>query len=185
MKKAKEIRTSNVLKMNKNIFTVMKAVHFNPSEKACVMKLKLRNIITGQVVNEVIEASSAVDDLRLDSSEMQFLFKSGDDYTFMDTENYEQIEINKDLIGDSHIYLQEEMIITVKFYEEKPVIVELPANIVVEIEYTENVEGGNTTGNVVKDATIPNGEVIKVPAFIKIGEKVKIDTETGQYISRA
>ena len=185
MKKAKEIRNGNVLKMKNEIFRVLKAEHFNPSEKACVMKLKLENIISGQVSNDIIPASDAVDDLKLDTREMQYLYSSGDTYTFMDNENYEQLEVEKDQIGDNVVFLQEEMNITVQFYEGRVVSIELPTVVVAEIDYTEEVERGNTSGNLTKDAKLANGHEIKVPAFIKQGEKVKIDTRTGEYISRA
>lgn len=185
MKKAKDIRVGNVLKLKNDIFTVLKADHFNPSEKACVMKMKMVNIQTGQVVNDTFLAADVYNDLRLDESEMQYLFNSGDLYTFMDTTNYEQVEIEKALIGDQVVFIQEEMVIKVKFYEGRPVIVELPSVIEADIDYTEDVEKGNTSGLVLKDATLPNGHVIKVPAFVKIGDRVKVDTRTGEYMSRA
>ncbi len=185
MKKAKEIRNGNVLKMDGNILLVQKAEHFKPSEKKCVMKLKLKNMLTGQNVNKDIYASDVVDDLRLEEKEMQYLYSSGTTYTFMDTENYEQLEIEADFIGEQIIFLQEEMMVYVKFYEGKPLTIELPHVVIAEIEYTENVEKGNTANQVIKDATLANGHVIKVPDFINIGDKIKIDTRTGEYMSRA
>lgn len=185
MKKAKELRSGNVLNYKNGIYTVLKAEHYNPSEKACVMRCKLQNIMTGNVVNDTILASDTVDDLRLDERNMQYLYKSGDMYVLMDNETYEQTELTEELFGEQIIFLAENMNVKVKFYEERPVIVELPDHIVAEIEYTENVDPGNTTGNVVKDAKLTNGYELKVPQFCKIGDKIKVDTSTGNYVSRA
>lgn len=185
MKKGKEVRSGNVLLIKGKIYNVLKAEHVKPSEKKCFMRLKMQNVDTGQIVNEQVYASDSVEDLRLDEKEMQFLYSAGDTYTFMDTADYEQLEIDKSFIGEQVKFLEEEMLVKVKFYEGRPLSIELPATVIAEIDYTENVDKGNTTGNVIKDATLKNGLVVKVPDFVKIGDKIKINTETGEYMSRA
>jgi elongation factor P len=156
MKKAKDIRSGNILKIKNDLFTVLKAEHFNPSEKACVMRMKMKNIKTNQVVNDTFLASDVYEDLRLDSKEMQYLYRSSDMLVFMDNETYDQLEVQESFIGDGMAFLEENMNIFMQFYDGKPIMVDLPPNVVSEIDYTEDVDGGNTSGNVMKDAKLTN-----------------------------
>ncbi len=184
MKKGKDIRVNNILKIDNAIFRVLKAEHYNPSEKACVMKMKMQNIETGQVVNDTILASDMVEDVRLDSKKMQYSYNTGDMFVFMDTETYEQLELTKQYLGDTMLYIKEEDMIDVQFYNGKPVNIDLPPSVELKIEYTEPAVQGNTGSKVMKEAKMETGLTTQVPLFCHIGDVIKVDTKTGEYAGR-
>lgn len=185
MKNAQEISSGSILKINNEIFMIQKATFNKSGRNSAIMKFKMKNLITGQVKEETMKASDKVDDVRLDRKTMQFLYEADGGYNFMDQTTFEQIELTVDDLGDATNYIIEEMPIDVLMYDERPVGVELPKSVEREITYTEPGLRGDTTGRAMKTATIETGYELLVPLFIKMGEKIKIDTRTGEYLERA
>lgn len=185
MKTAQELKAGNTLKVGNDVLLVLKSEFSKSGRNAAVVKFKFKNLITGQISETVMKASDKLDDVRLDRRVMQYLYNDGDQYHLMDQENYEQIGLTADDLGDSVNFLKEQMNIDVLLYEGRPVGVELPNTVDREVTYTEPGLRGDTTGNVTKPATIEGGYELQVPIFINIGEMIRIDTRTGQYLERA
>ncbi|MDR3011826.1 MAG: elongation factor P, partial [Chitinispirillales bacterium] len=154
---------------------------YNPSTS----KIKMRSLTTGSVIDTVYKAADKFEAVVLDRRKMQYLYTDGDMYTFMDEETYEQMELNKADLGDALGYLMEQMVIDIILYGEKAVGVELPKHIDTEIIYTEPAVKGDTGGKVLKAAAIATGKEIQVPLYCNIGDKIRIDTTTDEFVSRA
>ncbi|MBZ4683713.1 MAG: translation elongation factor [Fusobacteriales bacterium] len=184
MKTAQEFSSGNIIKMGNDVFFILKATFNKSGRNAAVMKFKLKNVITGQIKEEVVKAGDKFDDIRLDKKAMQFLYEMDGDYNFMDQETFDQIALRKEDLEDAPKYLVEEMVIDVLFYEGKPVGIELPTTVEREVTYTEPGLRGDTTGKVMKPATIETGYELQVPLFVNIGDVIKIDTRNGEYVER-
>ena len=188
MKLAQEFRNGSTFKIKDDIFIVLKAQrHKSTSGKrasAIEMKFKIKNLISGKVNEITIEAGEKMHDIRLDRKKMQFLYESNDIHYFMDQESFEQIELTNEDLEDSVKFLKEEMIINVLMYENKPVGVELSTTIERKIIYTEPGLRGDTTGRASKPAEIEGGCELQVPLFCEIGDILKVDTRTSEYIER-
>ncbi len=184
MKLAQELRQGNVIKIGNDPYVVQKT-EFNKSGRGSAMvKMKLKNILSGQAVENVTKAQDKFDEVYLETRKMQYLFSSGDSYTFMDQENFEQIELDKEVLGEALNYLLPEMEIEIVFYETQPVSVELPTIIEREIVYAEPGVRGDTSGKALKPAKIETGYELMVPLFCEPGMKIRIDTRTGEYLER-
>lgn len=184
MKYAQELRAGNVVTMSGNLMLITKAEFSKSGRNASVMKLKLRNLITGNSTEGVYKADEKFDDVVLEHKEVQYSYNDGENYVFMDAE-YNQYEISKDFMEDALKYLKEEMPCEIVMHEGKPLSIELPIKLVREITYTEPAVKGDTSGKVMKLAKIETGHEIHVPAFVEIGDKIEIDTRTDEYVSRA
>lgn len=184
MKFAQEVRAGNVVNMNNNLLLVTKAEFSKSGRNASVMKFKFKNLISGSPSEGVYKSDEKFEDIILDRKEVIYSYQNGDEYVFMDSE-FNQYEVSRDFIEDSLKYLKEEMPVEIVFYEGKPLSIELPIKVVREVTYTEPAVKGDTSGKVMKPATIESGFEISVPAFIEIGEKIEIDTRTDEYVSRA
>jgi elongation factor P len=149
------------------------------------VRTKLKNVLTGKVVDRTFNAGVKVDVANVDRREMQYLYREGDDYVFMDVQDYEQPRIPAATVGDAANYLLEEQTATVAFNEGVPLYVDLPASVELTISQTDpGMQGDRSTGGT-KPATLETGAQVQVPLFITTGEKVKVDTRTGDYIGRA
>ena len=184
MKLAQDLRQGNVVKIGNDPYVILKAEYNKSGRNASVVKMKLRNLITKQGIENVFKAADKFEDIRLDQRQMQYLYASGDDYTFMDQESYDQIEISKDVLGDALNFLEEQMVIDVVLYEGSPVGVELPTSVERVIAYTEPGLRGDTSGKALKTAKLDSGYELQVPLFCEIGERIRIDTRTGEYVER-
>ena len=184
MKEAQDLRAGNTVKINGTLFIVQKALYNKGARGASTVKMKMKNLSSGSMSETVYRASDKFDDVILERKQMQYLYSNNDFYTFMDQTNYEQMDLTKDDLGDTLNYLQEEMIIDIIVYENKAVGVELPVNIECEITYTAPAVKGDTGGKVMKAATIKTGYEIQVPLYCNIGEKIKIDTRTNEFVAR-
>jgi elongation factor P len=185
MKEAQEFRAGNTLKIGNDLFIVLKGTYNKGARGASSMKLKMKNLETGSTSETVYRADDKLDDVVLDHRKMQYLYGSNGSYTFMDQENYDQIDLNPDLLGDSVNFLKEQMVIDVIMHGEKPVGVELPVSVDMEITYTEPAVRGDTGGKVLKAAKIETGYEIHVPLYCNIGDRIRIDTRTGEFVSRS
>ena len=182
---ATQMRPGNVIKHAGELFSIFSVVHRTPGNLRAFVQAKLRNLRTGAIIEHRFRSEDRVEQILLDESEMQFLYRDGDDFHFMNTENYEQIHLTRDVLGDSANYLLPEGMIKVEFYEGKPVGIELPATVDVTVVETEPGLKSATVSNVTKSAKLETGLVVQVPAFINEGEKIRIDTTEGKYLERA
>lgn len=184
MKEASEFRAGNIIKSGNDLLLVLKAEYNKGARSASTMKLKTRNLTVGSMAETVYRATDKLDEVRLDRRKMQFSYKNGDMYVFMDEATYEQLELSEEYLGDNVNYLKEENVIDVLLYNEKPISVELPPMVELKIAYTEPAVQGNTGGKVLKDAKMETGLLTQVPLFCHEGDVVKIDTKTGEYLGR-
>ncbi len=182
---AGDFRNGVTFEMDGQVMQVIEFQHVKPGKGAAFVRTKMRNVITGGVVEKAFSPTDKFNEARIDRREMQYLYNDGDLYYFMDQETYEQEPIGKDLIGDNFKFVKEEMICTIRSYQGKPFSVEPP--MFVELEVTDcepGVRGDTATGSS-KGATVETGANIRVPFFINTGDIVKIDTRTGEYLERA
>ena len=189
MKAAMDLRQGNTYRKNNIHYIILKADrHQSTSGKkarAAEMKFKIKDLISGKVQEITVLSTEMMDDIILDRNQMQFLYESDGEYFFMDQESFEQITLTKEDLEDAVNYLLEEMIIQVLMYEGTPVGVELPTTVIRVVTYSEPGLKGDTIGRATKPATISTGYSLQVPLFVTIGDKIKIDTRTGEYIERA
>ncbi|MDR2693179.1 MAG: elongation factor P [Chitinispirillales bacterium] len=185
MKEAQELRAGNCVKIGNDLHIILKYIYTKGARGASSCKMKMKNLSTGGVSETVYRASDKFDLVVLERKKMQYLYPDGDMYTFMDQENYEQMYLNRDDLGDAVNYLQEQMIIDVIVHGEKAVGVELPKQVDLEITYTEPAVKGDTGGKVLKTAKVDTGIEVQVPLYCNIGDKIKVDTDTGEFVSRS
>ncbi|MBN1307028.1 MAG: elongation factor P [Chitinispirillaceae bacterium] len=185
MKEAQDLRTGNIVKMGDDLFIILKAMYNKGSRGASTVRMKMKNLTTGAVSETVYRASDKFDNVVLDRRKMQFLCQNNGFYTFMDNETYEQMDLSREDLGNALNYLKEEMVIDVILYGEKAVGVELPVQVEREIVYTEPAVKGDTSGKVLKTARLDTGYEVKVPLYCIIGDRIRIDTTTDEFVARA
>jgi len=183
MRQAQELRAGNVIMVGKDPMVVQRAEYNKGGRNSAVMKMKLRNLLTGGVSEVVYKADEKLENLVLDRRELTYSYFAEPSYVFMDAE-YNQYEVDKENMGDALNYLEEGLPCQVVFYDDRAISVELPNTVVREITYTEPAVRGDTSGKVLKPAKIATGFEVRVPLFCAIGDKVEIDTRTGEYLSR-
>ncbi len=182
---ANTIRKGHVLEYNNKLWLVIKSEIIIPGKGNAVTQIEMRDVRTGTKTNERFRTQETVERVQLMDHEMQFLFSSGDEYTFMDQTTYEQYVVTRDILGDSAVFLQEGMICNVQTYEGSPLSVELPATVVLELVEADPVVKGQTASSSYKPAKLSNGVRIMVPPFIEAGTKVVVNTSDGSYVERA
>ncbi|MDR1709598.1 MAG: elongation factor P [Candidatus Accumulibacter sp.] len=183
MKTAQELRAGNVFMVGSDAMVVLKAEYSKGGRNASVVKMKMKNLLTGAPSETVYRADDKFDTVTLDRKEVTYSYFADPMYVFMDAE-YNQYEIEADYLEDALKYLEDGMPCEVVFYEGKPISVELPTSLVREVIYTEPAVKGDTSGKVMKPARLATGHVIQVPAFVEIGDKIEIDTRTDEYRAR-
>jgi elongation factor P len=173
-----------LIKVGENLFRILDLHHLTPGNKRAHIQVRMRNIRTQMLADEKFRAEEDIERATLDEREMQYLYNDGDHYYFMDTSSYEQTHISAEALGDSVNYLVPDSVIRVEFYETEPVGIELPTTV--DLVVKETVPGINraTASAQVKPATLETGLVIQVPPFVNEGDKVRVNTETGEYQSR-
>lgn len=180
-----EIKPNMVIEYNGSVWRAMKCMSVKPGKGGAFNQVEMRNLFNGSKANERFRANESVERVRLEQKDYQFLFDAGDAYAFMDQETFEQIEIQKDFIGDDGAFLQDGMTVVIEMYEETPIGVSLPDQVVLTIEETEPVVKGQTAANSFKPATCDNGVRITVPPFVGVGERVLVQTSDRTYLKRA
>jgi elongation factor P len=184
MKLAQELRTGNVVMIGKDPMVVVRAEYNKSGRNAAVVKMKLKNLLNNSGTETVYKADEKFDVLVLDRKECTYSYFADPMYVFMDTE-YNQYEVEKESMGDALNYIDEGMPCDVVFYDGRAISVEMATSVVREVEYTEPAVKGDTSGKVMKPARIkPTGFELPVPAFVEIGDRIEIDTRTGEYRSR-
>ena len=171
--------------MDGQVMSVIEFQHVKPGKGAAFVRTKLRNVITGAVIEKTFNPTDKFQDARIDRKEMQYLYNDETLYYFMDMETYEQIPLDKSLLSDAFKFVKEEMMCRVSSYKDKVFAVEPPMFVELEIAECEPGVRGDTATGASKNATLETGAVIRVPLFINEGEKIRIDTRTGEYIERA
>jgi elongation factor P len=183
MKQAQELRSGNVIMVGKDPMVILKAEYTKGGRSSAVVKMKLKNLLSGSGTETVYKADDKLELLTLERKEVTYSYFGDPMYVFMDTD-YNQYEIEKDSMGAALDYLEEGLPCGVVFYEGRPISVELPSSVVREITYTEPAIRGDTSGKVLKPATLATGFNVPVPLFCATGDRIEIDTATGEYKRR-
>ncbi|MGI8333887.1 elongation factor P [Actinomadura scrupuli] len=180
-----DLKNGLVLKLDGgDLWTVVEFQHVKPGKGGAFVRTKLKNILSGKVVDKTFNAGVKVEVANVDKREMQYSYPDGDEFVFMDTETYDMLNVSRGTLGDAANYLLENTLATVAMHEGSPLYVELPAAVVLEVTHTDpGLQGDRSTGGT-KPATLETGAEIKVPLFITTGEKVKVDTRSGDYLGR-
>ncbi len=181
---AGDFRNGVTLEIEGNVYQILEFQHVKPGKGAAFVRTKLKNIINGGVVEKTFRPTEKFPQARIDRVEMQYLYSDGDLYNFMNTENYDQIALNADDIGDSLKFVKENEMVKVCSYNGNVFAVEPPLFVELEITDTEPGFKGDTATGATKPATVETGAVVYVPLFVDQGDKIKIDTRTGEYLSR-
>ena len=185
MIQATQMRPGMVVVFNKELHSVFSVTHRTPGNLRGFVQAKLRNLRSGSMFEHRFSSEDRVEKALLEEHEMEYLYDDGEYYYFMNIENYEQMHLTKELLGDAIEYLIPQLKVTVEFYEGKPISVELPATVDLTVTETEPGLKGATVSNVTKPATMETGLVVQVPPFINQGEKIRINTAEGTYVERA
>jgi len=186
MASTNEIRKGVVIKSQNGLHVVVGAEHINPGKGAAFVRARMKSLANGKVVEVTYKTSETVDIVSVEFQTMQYLYKTGENFAFMNMNTYEQIEMNGDLIGDDAKYLKEGLEVIIGLYEERPVSIQLPKKVQYKVvEAPPAVRGDSASGNVTKEIKLDNGLTVYAPIFIKEGEEVLVNTETGEYSARA
>ena len=183
MKIAQEVRAGNVIMIGKDPMVVQKAEFNKSGRNASVVKMKLKNLLSGSGTETVYRADEKFDVIQLERKDATYSYFSDPMYVFMDTE-FNQHEVEKESMGDALFYLDDGLPCELTFYEGKAISVELPTSVVREVVYTEPAVRGDTSGKVLKPAKITGGHMVQVPLFVATGDRIEIDTRTGEYRRR-
>jgi elongation factor P len=180
-----DLKNGMVLNLDGELWTVVEFQHVKPGKGGAFVRTTLKNVLSGKVVDRTFNAGVKVDTATVDKRPMQYLYRDGEDFVFMDLQTYDQIPVSAATVGDAANYLLPEAEVIVATHEGTPLYVELPASVVLEVTYTEpGVQGDRATGGT-KPATVETGATVQVPLFINTGEKIKVDTRDGRYLGRA
>jgi len=181
---AGDFRNGITIEMEGNIFQIIEFQHVKPGKGAAFVRTKLKNIINGGVVEKTFRPTEKFPQARIERKDMQYLYSDGDLYNFMDTETYDQIALNQDKIGDALKFVKENEMVKVCSHNGNVFAIEPPLFVELEITDTEPGFKGDTATGATKPATVETGAVVYVPLFVEIGDKLKIDTRSGEYLSR-
>jgi elongation factor P len=179
-----DIKNGSVLNLDGNLWSVIEFQHVKPGKGGAFVRTKLKNVLSGKVVDKTFNAGAKVEFETVDRRDMQYLYNDGTDFVFMDPGNFEQLTIPAAVVGDAKDFMLENSNALIGFHNGVALFLELPASVVLEITYTEpGLQGDRSTGGT-KPATLETGREIQVPLFIESGTRVKVDTRSGEYISR-
>ena len=182
---ATRMKKGMLIKIGQDLFRVLELQHVTPGNLRGFVRVKFRNIRTGALADQKLRSEDFVERATLDEREMQYLYRDGEAFHFMDTTSYEQLHIEAEALGDNVNYLIPDALIKVEFYGSEPVGIELPPTVDLLVEDTAPGIKGATASNQIKPARLETGLVVNVPPFVNTGDKVKVSTDTGEYLSRA
>ncbi len=182
---ATQLRQGMIVKFNNELHSVFSMVHRTPGNLRGFVQAKMRNIRSGSMIEHRFSSEDKVERIALEEHEMEFLYDDGEFYHFMNTENFEQIQLTVANLGDNTQYLIPQLKVAVEFYEGKPITVELPPSVEMTVQETEPGLKGATVSNVTKPAKVDTGLVVQVPPFINEGERIRVSTVDGSYLERA
>ena len=184
MVSAGDFKNGITLDMDGQVFQIVEFQHVKPGKGAAFVRTKLKNVMTGGVVEKTFRPTEKFPSARIERVDMQYLYQDGDMFNFMNTENYEQISLSADTIGDALKFVKENEMVKICSYNGNVFSVEAPLFVELEVTDTEPGIAGNTATNATKPATVETGAQVMVPLFVEQGETIKIDTRTGEYLSR-
>jgi elongation factor P len=179
-----DLKNGITLELDNGLFTVVEFQHVKPGKGGAFVRTKLRNLRNGNVFEKTFNAGIRVEQAILDKRDMQFLYKDGDDFVFMDTESYDQTNISPSALGEAADYLVEQAMAIIAYHNNEIVTVEIPASVELVVSETEPGLQGDRVSGAKKPATLETGKIIQVPLFVNVGDKLKVDTRTGDYITR-
>jgi elongation factor P len=182
---ATQLRKGMIVKIDRDLYRIFDRQHVTPGNLRGFVRVKMRNLRTQAMAEEKFRSEDLVERATLEEKEMQYLYNDGSGYHFMDTESYEQVQLSADVLGDAVGFLKPEMSIHIEFYGEQPVGIELPQTVDLKVVETTPAIKGSTASAQLKPATLETGVVVNVPPFVSEGDVVRINTETGEYLSRA
>ena len=179
-----DIKNGTVLNLDGQLWNVIEFQHVKPGKGGAFVRTKLKNVLTGKVVDKTFNAGAKVETASVDKSDMEYLYHDGSDFIFMNTSTYDQVSISDAIVGDAKDFLLENTTVQVASHNDVPLFIELPSSVVLEITYTEpGLQGDRSTGGT-KPATLETGAQIQVPLFVEQGTKVKVDTRDRSYLGR-
>jgi elongation factor P len=184
MASTSDIRNGVVLNLDGQLWTVIDFQHVKPGKGGAFVRTKVKNVVSGKVVDRTFNAGAKIETETVDRSEFQYLYKDGDGYVFMNTSDYDQITVSPAQVGDAPNFMLENQNVTIALHNGDPLYVELPASVVLDITYTEPGLQGDRSSAGTKPATLETGYEIQVPLFLEQGTKVKVDTRDGSYLGR-
>ena len=180
----KAVKPGKIIDLDTNPYLVLSAQHSKQARGGAVLKTKLKNIVSGEVINRAFQGNDKLEEANLDEIKTQYLYSDGKSYYFMNQENYEQFSLDSSQVGSAKNYLKEETIVTIRTYNDKPISIKLPVKMNFKVTKAEPGVRGNTAQNANKTVEIETGLRVSVPLFINGGEMIKINTETGEYVER-
>ena len=184
MATSNDLKNGIVLNIDGQLWSVIDFQHVKPGKGGAFVRTKLKNVLSGKVVDRTFNAGVKVETATVDRRDMQYLYRDGDDWVFMDTTNFEQFQVPDAVVGDASRYLLENQVANISVHEGQPIIVDLPASVELMLTYTEpGLQGDRSTGGT-KPATLETGAEIQVPLFLESNTKVKVDTRDGSYLGR-
>jgi elongation factor P len=179
-----DIKNGTVLNLDGQLWNVIEFQHVKPGKGGAFVRTKLRNVLSGKVVDRTFNAGTKIDTATVDRRDFQYLYKDGADFVFMDTDTYDQITVTNETVGDAANFMLENQTVLIALHDGSPLYVELPPSVVMEITYTEPGLQGDRSSAGTKPATIETGYEIQVPLFLETGTRVKVDTRDGSYLGR-
>ncbi len=180
-----DFRNGMTLVLDKGLFTIVEFQHVKPGKGSAFVRTTIKNARTGAVLDRTFRSGEKMEQAEIDKRDMQFLYRGGEDYVFMDTETYEQSNVPPDSLGDSVNYIVESMDVVIQMWDDEIIGVDLPASVVLQIAETEPGLQGDRVSGARKPATLETGLVVQVPLFVNPDERIKVDTRTGEYQERA
>lgn len=185
MASTNDLKNGMVLSLDGVLWSVVKFQHVKPGKGGAFVRTTLKNVLSGKVVDKTFNAGTKVETATVDKRAMQYLYAADDDFVFMDLDTYDQINVSLTTVGDAKNYLLPEAEVTLGIHEGTPLYIELPASVELEVTHTEPGLQGDRSSGGTKPATVETGANVAVPLFISTGEKIKVDTRDGKYLSRA
>ncbi|GER22176.1 elongation factor P [Zafaria cholistanensis] len=179
-----DIKNGTILKLEGQLWNIIEFQHVKPGKGGAFVRTKMRNVMSGKVVDKTFNAGLKIETATVDRRDYQYLYQDGADYVFMDTSDYDQITVPAEVVGDARNFMLENQTAVIAMYEGAPLYIELPPSVVLEITYTEPGLQGDRSSAGTKPATLETGYEIQVPLFVEQNTKVKVDTRTGDYLGR-
>lgn len=179
-----EFRNGLVMLLEGDLYTIVEFQHVKPGKGGAFVRTRIKNVKTGRVLDKTFRSGDKVEDVRLETKTFQFLYKSDQDYTFMDSVTYDQVTLTEDVVGDGHIYIKENLEVEIVYHGDTPIGVNIPNFVDLKIVKTDPGLKGDTVSGATKPATVESGAVVQVPLFLSEGTVIKVDTRTGVYVER-
>ena len=179
-----DLKNGMVLKLDNELWQVVEFLHVKPGKGPAFVRTKIKNVLSGKIVDRTFNAGTKVETANVDRRDMQYLYHDGSDYIFMDEQDYDQVPLSDALVGDAANFMLENQRVQVAFHEGNPLYIELPAAVELTISHTEPGLQGDRSSGGTKPATVETGYEIQVPLFLETGTRVRVDTRTGEYMGR-